>query len=68
MKRAGADESLRGSFCHKSQEVVSKLISRPSEPPRAYICDECAEVAYRLLQDDKAERVPPMLRGTGGLE
>ena len=41
VKRAGSDDSLRCSFCHKSQDVVGKLISSPSDYPRAYICDEC---------------------------
>ena len=36
-------EALQCSFCRKSQEGVSKLISSPSEYPRAYICDECVE-------------------------
>ncbi|HYM10523.1 MAG TPA: ATP-dependent Clp protease ATP-binding subunit ClpX [Bryobacterales bacterium] len=58
MKRTGADESLRCSFCHKSQEVVGKLISTPSDYPKAYICDECVAVCNSILEDDKAERVP----------
>ena len=37
----GPDDSLRCSFCHKSQDTVAKLISSPSDYPRAYICDEC---------------------------
>jgi len=34
------DEPLRCSFCHKTQEQVEKLISSPSDYPRAYICNE----------------------------
>jgi ATP-dependent Clp protease ATP-binding subunit ClpX len=53
MKRAGSDEPLRCSFCHKSQDVVGKLISSPSEYPRAYICDECIAVCNSILEDDR---------------
>jgi ATP-dependent Clp protease ATP-binding subunit ClpX len=56
MKRSGNDDTLRCSFCHKTQDVVGKLISSPSEYPRAYICDECITVCNSILEDDKAER------------
>ncbi len=56
MKRAGSDESLRCSFCHKSQDLVGKLISSPSDYPRAYICDECIAVCNSILDDDRGER------------
>ena len=55
MKRAGSDDTLRCSFCHKSQDVVGKLISSPSDYPRAYICDECIAVCNSILEDDKPE-------------
>src|SRR5882672_8094728 len=55
VKRAGSDDSLRCSFCHKSQDVVGKLISSPSDYPRAYICDECIAVCNSILEDDKVE-------------
>ena len=55
MKRAGSDDALRCSFCHKSQDVVGKLISSPSDYPRAYICDECIAVCNSILEDDKSE-------------
>ena len=57
MKRAGSDDALRCSFCHKSQDVVGKLISSPSDYPRAYICDECIAVCNSIFEDDKVE--PP---------
>jgi ATP-dependent Clp protease ATP-binding subunit ClpX len=53
MKRAGSDEPLRCSFCHKSQDIVGKLISSPSDYPRAYICDECIAVCNSILEDDR---------------
>ncbi len=56
MKRNGSDETLRCSFCHKSQDVVGKLISSPSDYPRAYICDECIAVCNSILEDDRAEQ------------
>jgi ATP-dependent Clp protease ATP-binding subunit ClpX len=54
----GSDESLRCSFCHKSQDAVAKLISSPSDYPRAYICDECVAVCNSILEDDRAEAQP----------
>ena len=56
MKRAGTDDSLRCSFCHKSQDVVGKLISSPSDYPRAYICDECISVCNSILEDDRHDQ------------
>jgi ATP-dependent Clp protease ATP-binding subunit ClpX len=54
----GSDESLRCSFCHKSQDAVAKLISSPSDYPRAYICDECVAVCNSILEDDRTEAQP----------
>ncbi|MEX2261132.1 MAG: ATP-dependent Clp protease ATP-binding subunit ClpX [Bryobacteraceae bacterium] len=56
MKRAGSDDTLRCSFCHKSQDVVGKLISSPSDYPRAYICDECIAVCNSILEDDRSDQ------------
>jgi len=53
--RSGPEESLRCSFCHKSQDAVAKLISSPSDYPRAYICDECVAVCNSILEDDRTE-------------
>ena len=54
----GSEESLRCSFCHKSQDAVAKLISSPSDYPRAYICDECVAVCNSILEDDKGDSQP----------
>ncbi|WP_263365657.1 ATP-dependent Clp protease ATP-binding subunit ClpX [Edaphobacter bradus] len=54
----GSEESLRCSFCHKSQDAVAKLISSPSDYPRAYICDECVAVCNSILEDDRTETQP----------
>lgn len=53
--RTGSEDTLRCSFCHKSQDAVAKLISSPSDYPRAYICDECVAVCNSILEDDRAE-------------
>jgi ATP-dependent Clp protease ATP-binding subunit ClpX len=36
--------------------VVGKLISSPSDYPRAYICDECIAVCNSILEDDRGEQ------------
>src|SRR5579862_3360222 len=56
--RTGSDDTLRCSFCHKSQDAVAKLISSPSDYPRAYICDECVAVCNSILEDDRGEAPP----------
>jgi len=56
--RTGPEEALRCSFCHKSQDAVAKLISSPSDYPRAYICDECVGVCNSILEDDRGEAQP----------
>jgi ATP-dependent Clp protease ATP-binding subunit ClpX len=56
--RSGNDEVLRCSFCHKSQDAVAKLISSPSDYPRAYICDECVAVCNSILEDDRTTTPP----------
>ncbi len=40
---------LRCSFCHKSESDVRKLISSPSDYPRAHICDECVRVCATVV-------------------
>ncbi len=55
MKRAGTDETLRCSFCQKTQGSVGKLISSPGDHPRAYICDQCVAVCNSILEDDHGE-------------
>ena len=60
--RTGPDEALRCSFCHKSQDAVAKLISSPSDYPRAYICDECVAVCNSILEDDRERDARPARR------
>jgi ATP-dependent Clp protease ATP-binding subunit ClpX len=56
VKRTGSDDAMRCSFCHKSQDVVGKLISSPSDYPKAYICDECIAVCNSILEDDRQDQ------------
>jgi ATP-dependent Clp protease ATP-binding subunit ClpX len=56
VKRVTSDESLRCSFCHKTQDQVEKLISSPSEFQRSYICNECVTVCQQILEDEKREQ------------
>jgi ATP-dependent Clp protease ATP-binding subunit ClpX len=56
VKKPYPDEPLRCSFCHKTQEQVEKLISSPSDYPRAYICNECVGVCQTILEDEKREQ------------
>ncbi len=37
---------------------MAKLISSPSDYPRAYICDECVAVCNSILDDDRTEAAP----------
>ena len=42
------DDWLQCSFCKKWQYEVKKLI----EGSEAYVCDECIEFCYGIIQDD----------------
>lgn len=44
---------LKCSFCNKPEDRVRKLIAGPS----AYICDECIEVCYEIIQEELEEVV-----------
>ncbi len=61
MKRVRTDDTLRCSFCHKSQEVVGKLISTPGDYPKSYICDECVAVCNSILEEDRSEKTSPAI-------
>ncbi len=58
MRRTGSEDVLRCSFCHKSQDVVRKLISSPDDRFRAYICDECVVACNAILEKDAGEKAP----------
>ncbi|HWT64602.1 MAG TPA: ATP-dependent Clp protease ATP-binding subunit ClpX, partial [Terracidiphilus sp.] len=42
---------------------MAKLISSPSDYPRAYICDECVAVCNSILEDDRGEAHPAAAAG-----
>jgi len=42
------EKQLRCSFCGKTQDEVNRLISGPG----VYICDECIEVCYEILDGE----------------
>jgi ATP-dependent protease Clp ATPase subunit len=52
MQHKKSSDTLRCSFCKKSQDVVTRLISTPTELPRAYICDECVMVCHSIVEDE----------------
>ncbi len=56
------DDTLRCSFCGKSQNEVKKLIAGPT----VYICNECIDICNEIITDDQqAESVasrPPLPR------
>ena len=55
MKPRPPEELLVCSFCHKSQDQVSKLISTPKRYPPAFICDECVAVCNSILEQDAGQ-------------
>lgn len=50
-KTEDANPTLRCSFCGKTQEQVKKLIAGPN----VYICDECVDLCYDILEYDILE-------------
>src|SRR5215471_1001474 len=54
------DDTLRCSFCGKSQNEVKKLIAGPT----VYICNECIDICNEIITDDQqqetASRRPPL--------
>ena len=44
-----SDETLRCSFCGKSQNEVKKLIAGPT----VYICNECIDICNEIISDDQ---------------
>jgi ATP-dependent Clp protease ATP-binding subunit ClpX len=59
MARSG-NETLRCSFCGKSQNEVKKLIAGPT----VYICNECIDICNEIITDDVQQDVstsrPPL--------
>ncbi len=55
MRRWSSEETVRCSFCHKSQAAVERLIASPGESPRSYICNECIAVCESILAEERPE-------------
>jgi len=51
--RRRPNDSLRCSFCGKSQNKVKKLIAGPT----VYICNECVDICNEIITDDQLGRV-----------
>ena len=49
--RGDERKPLKCSFCNKPEDRVRKLIQGPT----AYICDECIEVCYEIIQEELDE-------------
>ncbi len=49
MAGKNADNSIRCSFCNKTQGQVRKLIAGPGG---VYICDECVDICADILEDE----------------
>jgi len=47
-----SNETIRCSFCGKSQDAVEKMISSPKERPGTYICDQCVRVCVDILDGE----------------
>lgn len=52
---ATKSEDLRCSFCGKSQRQARKLIAGLNG---SYICDECTEICYEILQEEVGDEEP----------
>jgi ATP-dependent Clp protease ATP-binding subunit ClpX len=56
------DDTLRCSFCGKSQNEVKKLIAGPT----VYICNECIDICIEIISDDAQQEAaatrPPLPR------
>ena len=48
-KKENGDETLRCSFCNKSQREVKKLIAGPT----VFICDECVDICLDIIAEDR---------------
>ena len=54
----------------QDRDAVGKLISGPSDYPRALICDECVAVCHMILRDDEGDldtEAAPALDANGNL-
>ena len=47
--KESGDDTLRCSFCNKSQREVKKLIAGPT----VFICDECVDICLDIIAEDR---------------
>ena len=57
MANKESTQSLKCSFCGKSQKQVIKLIAGPG----VYICDECIELCTEIIDEEKVEKLETSL-------
>jgi len=48
-KKDNSEDTLRCSFCNKSQREVKKLIAGPT----VFICDECVDICLDIIAEDR---------------
>jgi ATP-dependent Clp protease ATP-binding subunit ClpX len=48
-KKESGEDTLRCSFCNKSQREVKKLIAGPT----VFICDECVDICLDIIAEDR---------------
>ncbi len=50
-RKKNDDDTLKCSFCNKSQRDVRKLIAGPT----VYICDECVDICLDIIQEEREQ-------------
>lgn len=55
MSKHDDDKVLRCSFCGRSQSQVKRLVAGPG----VYICDECIELCFDILEEEGVEEQSP---------
>ncbi len=56
------EKPVRCSFCNKLQSQVDKLIAGPG----VFICNECVELCYNIIEDDEANAPKAKSSSNGG--
>ena len=54
---SSSKETLKCSFCGKSQKQVIKLIAGPG----VYICDECIDLCVEIAEEERIEEYLSLL-------
>lgn len=50
--KVNSGDTLRCSFCGKTQHQVLKLVAGPG----VFICDDCVDLAHRIVEEERAKR------------